>query len=57
LIRVLEATVNAQPRLNALLAQVVAGPIIAANQLPVPTELERLPLRDDDEAPVQQQLI
>lgn len=57
LIWVLEATVNAQPRLNALLAQVVAGPIIAANQLPVPTELERLPARDDDEAPVQQQLI
>ena len=57
LIWVLEATVDAQPRLNALLVQVVAGPMMAADQLPLPTDLERLPPGDDDEALAQQQLI
>ena len=57
LIWVLEATVDAQPRLNALLVQVVAGPMMAADQLPLPTDLERLPPGDDDEALAQQPLI
>jgi hypothetical protein len=57
LIWVLEATVDAQPRLNALLLRVVSGSVLAADDLPAPTDLERLPPADDDETPAQQTLI
>lgn len=37
----LEATVAAQPDLNALLGEIVAGPLFAALDFPSPTAAER----------------
>lgn len=41
LLWVIEATVAAQPELNAVLAQIVAGPLFAATDFPTPTAAER----------------
>ena len=56
LIWVLEATVDLQPQLNALLAQIVAGPVLRADELPLPAAHERLAPGDDVDASPQHQL-
>ena len=48
LLWVLEATVAMQPELNRLLADVCAGPVFGAGELPAPTAAERRPPADDD---------
>ena len=41
LLWVLEATVAAQPELNALLAEILAAPLLTAADFPIPTAAER----------------
>lgn len=61
LLWVLEATLDMEPQLSAMLDKIVAGPCFKASELPTPTEAERKPpgskktggflhLLDDDEA-------
>jgi hypothetical protein len=49
LLWVLEATVEMQPDLDQLLADVCGGPVFDANDLPTPTEAERRPPSGDDQ--------
>lgn len=53
LLWVLEATVAMQPELDTLLADVLAGPLFAANELPQPTAEERAAPVGEAEEPVQ----
>ena len=57
LIWVLEATVDAQPGLNVLLARVTAAAVVRGDELPLPTEAERAAPGDEAEAPRQHRLI
>jgi hypothetical protein len=57
LVWVLEATVQVQPVLQGLLARVLQGPLVGANELPVPTPAERSSPGDEDDGPVQPSLI
>lgn len=43
LLWVVEGTIEAQPELNAVLADIVASPLFAAADLPQPSPRERLP--------------
>jgi hypothetical protein len=51
LLWVLEATISAQPTLNRMLSDILAGPLLAASELPQPTEQERRPvvMTDNDQ--------
>ena len=49
LLWVLEATVQMQPQLNAVLARVVAGPVVPGAQLPQPTAAEKKAPGEPDE--------
>lgn len=58
LLWVLEATLEAQPELSALLADILAGPLFAATDLPQPTANERRPPGNEpDDSEAQQQLL
>ena len=49
LLWVLEATVAAQPALDALLGEIVGEPLFAANDFPTPTAAERKPPGEEGE--------
>jgi hypothetical protein len=49
--------VHAQPRLPAPLSPVVAGSMMAANQRPLPTDLQWPAPGEDEPTPAQQPLI
>ena len=49
LLWVLEATVAAQPELNALLSEILAAPLFTAAEFPVPTAAERAAPGDEPE--------
>lgn len=49
LLWVLEATVALQPELDKLLAEICAGPVFTAAELPQPTDSERRPPAGDDD--------
>jgi hypothetical protein len=54
---VLEATIEMQPQLNALLADLLAGPLFAAADLPQPTAAERRPPGDEPDDGAQGELL
>jgi hypothetical protein len=49
LLWVIEATISAQPALNALLGEIVAGPLFAAIDFPIPAAAERAAPGDESE--------
>jgi hypothetical protein len=46
LLWIVEATISAQPELNSVLADVIAGPLFVVEDLPLPTTAERRPAED-----------
>jgi hypothetical protein len=49
LLWVVEATIDSQPELNAILTEILAGPLFSAEELPQPTADERRPPSADEE--------